>query len=420
MRASIQLLIRPYPLAAAAVIFSLVIGVVGMPDFIQAHTRIYSPLALCLMLIFWAGIAMFRQKRFHLKLGVIDYALLATFAYFTFRNLNIHAVTNTVCGIGLFYLTSELVRRRKFIRGIFATFTYLAATAAAFGLFELIIFRKNLASDWGTADTDPRQVFPRIGSTLLHPVVFGAFLAMALPVCGYIGFTAGSRRVRILGFASLILCLLSILFTFAKGGWLVTFLIAVAFVFLLFRNRDVKKLAFMAGLIVVVVLPVIFLWQPVSRQTMIRIKSSVHGRTTVWSYALKGVEQNPFFGVGQGKGPISLLGMSSLLQKFSLTHASPAAVDNYYLDYILEEGFAGFLPFLLFLILLFYRGARGLSRPGAHRRMLVPVIAALAALCLDAVTFDALIWWSLFICFWIFAGLLNGLASEGRAAAGKL
>ncbi|MCL6106556.1 MAG: O-antigen ligase family protein [Actinobacteria bacterium] len=213
---------------------------------------------------------------------------------------------------------------------------------------------------------------------------------------------------------SVILCLLSTLFTFAKGGWLITFFMGAVFVFLLFRDHDVKKLAFMAGMTVVILLPLFFLWQPVSEQTMLRIKSSVRSRTYTWKYAWRGIAQNPLFGVGQAQGPIALVDMSALLEKYYHDHSTPAAIDNYYLEYLLEEGAAGFLPFLLFLVLLFYRGARGLFRP-AHSGMLIPVFAGLAALCLDAVTFDALTWWSLFICFWVFAGLLNGLAAEGRA-----
>ncbi len=418
-RAWLRVLVRPHPMAAAAVILSLVIAVLGMPDLIQAHTRVYSPLALCLVLVLWAGIVMVRQK-VHLKPGTIDYALFAAFAYFTFRGPNAHTVANAVAGIGLFYLASELAKRREFFEGIISTFTGLTAAAALFGLAELVFFRHNLASDWGVADPDPQNIFPRIGSTLLHPAVFGAFLAMALPVCGYISFAGNSSKIRIFGMASTLLCMLSIPFTFAKGSWLVTSLMGAAFLLLLLRKRDMKKLIFMVVLAVVVLLPLIFLWQPVTRQTMIRLKSSVHGRMLVWGYAWQGIKQNPVFGVGQGKGPASMINMSNLLRKFSLTHAHPAAVDNYYLDYILEEGVVGFALFVLFLILLFYQGARGVFRPGAHRRKLVPVFAGLAAICLDALTFDALVWWSLFICFWVFAGLLNGLASEGRAAAGKL
>ncbi len=411
----LRLLVQPYPLAAVAVITALVIAILGMPDLIPAGSRWFTPILLALPLILWAVIIMIRHRRHDIKPGAIDILLLATVTYFTFRNIRLLVLFYAFYGLGLFYLASEITRSQRFLKNVIFAFAGLAFVAALLGLLELVIFRQNLAANFGIGNNDPRAIFPRVGSTLLQPDYFGGFLVMALPVCGYLGLAGNSRNIRIFGLISTLLCLLSVLFTFAKGGWLITFFMGVLFVILLLRQRDLKKLALIAGLAAAILLSLIFLWQPVSGQTMLRIKSSVRSRTYTWKYAWREIAQNPVFGVGQAQGPIALIDMNALLEKYYHDHSTPAAIDNYYLEYLLEEGAAGFLPFLLFLVLLFYRGARGLFRPGAHRGMLVPVFAGLAALCLDAVTFDALTWWSLFICFWVFAGLLNGLAEGGRA-----
>ncbi len=394
--------------------FTLVIAVLGMPDLFQTKSRLLSPLLLTLPLLLWADAAIFRQKWSRIRPGIIDFVLLSSFAYFIIRDIKVHTVTNAFFGISIFYLSSQLVQRRRYFTYVIMAFAGLASISSLLALLELAIFKNNLASLFGITYTDPRTVFPRIGSTLLHPVVFGAFLVMALPICGYIYFASGTRKVRIFGLVSTALCILAILFTFAKGSWLIAVLMGAVFSLLLVRNLDLMKLLFIATLAAVILLPLAILWQPVSQQTMIRIKTSVNSRTYMWRYAWRGFEQNQVFGVGQGNGASSLVNMSKVLQIYNQKQAGPSAVDNYYLDFLLEEGLAGFLPFVLFLILLFYRGSAALLKPGHQRQLLIPVFAALAAICLDALTFDALAWWSMFICFWLIAGVLYGLSTPSR------
>ncbi|MHB1361568.1 MAG: O-antigen ligase family protein [Thermoleophilia bacterium] len=402
-----------YYLAAAAVLSSLVIAVLGMPDLLTSGPRRFSLLLLSLPFILGAGVIALKHRLRDIKPGAIDTALLVAMTYLMIRNIRLVSIEYAVYGISLFYLSSLVVQQQRFLKAIIFTFVSLAAIASLLGAAELFLLQDNLASLF-ISNPDSGTVFHRIGSTLLHPVVFGAFLAMALPLCGFLGIFGTTRKARILGLSSTALGLLAFLFTFSKGGWLVMILMGCVFGLFFIKNRNWPRLLLVAGLVIIVILlPVLLLWQPVTHQTMIRLKSSFVSRRLTWECSIRAAEQNLIFGTGLRMGPSALPALDENIRKFNETHPNLMPVDNFYLSYSLEEGLAGFFPFLLFLILLLMRGAKSLFERGANRALLIAIFASIVGILLDALTFEMFSWWSIYVCFWSMAGMLYGLTMPG-------
>lgn len=403
-----------YILASAAVLSSLVIAILGMPDLLTVGPRRFSLLLLSLPLILGAGLVAFRRRFCDIRPGLVDATLLAAMAYLMLRNVRLLSIEYAFYGIGLFYLSSLAVQQQRFLKAIIFTFASLAAIASLLGGVELLFLPDNLASLY-ISNPDPVNVFHRIGSTLLHPVVFAAFLVMSLPLCVYLGIFGSTRKARTLGYSSSALSLVALLFTFSKGGWLVMFLMACVLGLSLLKYRDWPKVLLGAGLIVLILLPVFLMWQPVSQQTMTRLKTSFRSRAITGEFALRAAEQYPIFGIGLRMGPSALTGFDPRIRKFNETHDNPMPIDDFYISYFLEEGLVGLSPFLLFLILLLLRGARSIFGKAANRALLIAVFASFVGIALDAFTFEIFSWWSIYICFWMLAGMLYGLSGPAVA-----
>ncbi len=337
-----------------------------------------------------------------------DVSLLALMAYLQLRNPHFAELEFILTGAGLYFLTARLAQRSDFLRLLVRAIAGLAAATSVWGLLELFLLRNNLYDLYMTALPDTSG-FHRIGATLLHPVVFGAFLVFCLPFCLLLVFMGVSRREQVFAGAATALSLSALLFTGSKGSWIVALLLLTAFL-LAFKRRRKLILILSGGAIASVVL-----WTALFPAQIIggfesRLTKSQSERIMEWQIAFSGIKETRFIGVGSRADTTFLAQVDNRARHFHQDAGRYLPVDNFALGFLLEEGGAGFLLLLLFLGSLFFLALRSPGRPRASQPWMLAAAAAMAGLCLNSLTFEIFQWWSMVAVFWLGAGMLRGTA----------
>ena len=344
---------------------------------------------------------------------MLDLLVALFMGYLLIRNLEgldgFVAFKYFIYGLAVFYLSALLSSRyEKLLLLVIYVVLGLMVFTAIYGLAEYAA-QKNFiyASYIAESVPEPAVGLHRDGSTLAHPVSFGAFLVQVLPFSVLIWLQAGGKKTRILAIAATVLGVLALFFTYSKGSWIAGMAVAVGALMLLRGGRS-RKYLLPTVLItaIVVLLAVVFSHQIIS-ETEVRGVNSVDVRLSTWRAAIDGFEKHPLLGVGFKRGPQE---MNKYIEYPYNEYYPDQPVDNQYLSLLLEQGVAGIVLWAAALIFIVVEGvgvarARGPGRPWA-----IAALASLVAIGLDSVTFESMQLWPNFIFFWLAAGILHGWA----------
>jgi len=173
--------------------------IIGIP--LLGFQKAY-PLTLLLPLMA-AGTAIFMvARRDIIKFGSVDALVLFYAAFLLVRNItgpeNLATAKYVVYGLGIYYITALLAARKEsLLRLIVYTLVGLTLITVLYGLAEYA-FQENVLYHKYVAETvrEPRVGLHRIGSTLAHPVPYGAFLIQVLPFSVLIWARSRGTRER--------------------------------------------------------------------------------------------------------------------------------------------------------------------------------------------------------------------------------
>ncbi len=398
------------PFATFAVLAGLAAAALLMPNLLtmSGNTSV-STILIPLPFIFIAILTNIAGSVHNREFGLLDAAALMLIGYLFLRNYQLVTLEYFLLGAGVYYLASIVAVRPKYFRKIILAIAGLGALTSVIGLLERLFLKNDLFDLYMTPTPDHSGIH-RIASTLLHPAVFGTFLVFTIPFTALLYFTSGSRRERLFGIGAIGLELIAILLSISKSSLLIVICFGVIFAIWALVKRHKYLLMPMAGLLIVLAISGIVFFQPLSQSVRYRLFDSVNERTYRWDATIHGIEKTRALGVGWGSGPAFLARINPNVRTY-MAKGRTLPIDNFYLSFILEQGYAGFLWLFLFLAVLFGQSIIAAIRSRSNRPWLMTAMTAMAGICLNIITFDGFSWWPVFVIFWLTAGILRGISN---------
>jgi O-antigen ligase len=198
----------------------------------------------------------------------------------------------------------------------------------------------------------------RVTGPISDPNFYAQILLMALPLALYRGLVEQQRSRRLLAIGATIPILLTILFTYSRGGFLALMAVAVVLIFQLKINP--YKVIVGAVLVVVIVVPLL----PPSYLDRLKTLTglfpdnadsqtevSLRGRTSELTIAARMFANNPLFGVGYANFSVNYADYN--LELGVDTRAGAREAHDLYLEILAETGIIGFAAFLAVIITVF-------------------------------------------------------------------
>ncbi|MFA5802245.1 MAG: O-antigen ligase family protein [Thermoleophilia bacterium] len=418
--------------AAAALLFTVIFVSVLYPETFIIDLPIFGsqrtlPLSILLPVVVAFTVLFAIKRRETVIIGYLDIAVLTFSTYLLLRNVfspeSLLAVKYGLLGTGLFFLTAILSQRIDLARWITWLFVSLASVTCSYGLMEFILQNNYIYGDILTTTVgQPLGELHRVGSSLVHPVSYGAFLIQLLPFCLLAWYTGRNILQRVFAMATTAVATLALFLTFSKGSWIVLGIIIVwVMVFFAVFLRSSRAIYIVAVFLAILAVLTGVFWQKLSDDLSDRSEMSVSIRLKGWNAAIGGIGEHPLTGVGLKKGDDVVWSHLSDVTRASLEEGNlRLPVDNYYLNIFLEEGLIGLILWLGMLLLLVVEGVRFIMRETPSRPWALAALVGIVGISINTVTFDALLIWPNYIVFWVTAGLLHGLSQKEYMGAGSI
>lgn len=217
---------------------------------------------------------------------------------------------------------------------IFALSLIVAAfPVALYGIYQYVTGAPMPASWVDQAEAGVRtRAFSIIGS----PNILGCYLVLVIPIAAALLRSAGSRRLRYLLGAAILVMLACLVFTFSRGAWL-AFLVA-ALLYGLLQDRRVLALILAGAILLPVVSPSVAGRLQYTFSSHYLESSARGGRLARWELAIDRLAKHPVTGVGLGRFGGATADRYRMPGTFY--------VDNYYLKLAVETGLTGLGVFL--------------------------------------------------------------------------
>lgn len=389
-------------------------------SFVSAKT---APLALLLPLtVFFTTFYMSVRRRLisSISLGALDLIVIVFTFYLLIRNIAeptyLYAIRYALYGICIYYLMALIsVREGRGLRLIGRAILAVILITAVYGLIEYLLQTNPIYQDYiSQIVKEPRVTLHRIGSTVGHPVPYGAFLIQAIPFAVLAWVQARSKLSLAVAASATLIGAIALFLTYSKGSWIVAVLLALGSLILLRgHGRSHKKMVLPAVFIAIVLLATgVLFWQQIRFETEERAEGSVDLRLAGWRGAIDGIHDNPFVGVGFKQGEDELARrMDPVLYEW--TGKTPP-VDNYFLSIALENGIIALIMWLLLLALILFEAIRVIRAGGAGRPWAIAALISFLGIVMNSMTYESMLIWPNFVFFWIIAGMLHGLAWRSK------
>ncbi|MCL5882529.1 MAG: O-antigen ligase family protein, partial [Actinobacteria bacterium] len=406
-------------LAAALLLCLVLLGATLFPENFVAGVPIFAsqrsfPLSLLLPFVITGTVIYFVARRKLARPGMVDLLVVLFLGYFLIRNAfgleSLAAFKYFIYGLAVFYLAALLASRyESLLMMVMHVVLGLIIVTALYGLAEYAAQKNFIYATYiGESVREPAVGLHRVGSTLAHPVSYGAFIIQVLPFSVLMWLQSRGKVTRIMAIAATVLGILALFFTYSKGSWIAGMAVAVGALLLL---RGGKKRKYLLPVLMVAALVASLLLvfsQQVISETQKRGAESVDVRLSTWEAAIDGFKSRPLAGVGFKQGPGEL--KKYIDSSFYAGLYPDQPVDNQYLSLLLEQGIAGFLLWMAALAYILVEGVRLARTPGPGRPWAIAALASVVAIGLDSVTFESMQLWPNFVFFWLAAGILHGWA----------
>ncbi len=194
---------------------------------------------------------------------------------------------------------------------------------------------------------------------------------------------------------ALIAPILFLIITRTRGAWFAFFVsfsfITVYYIGLYTKRHGVTKkfISIILLVFLVIAISVPFIKDiPEMRNVVWRFKSTfnlvettVGLRLQLWKGCLKGVKDNPYFGIGPGNFRIFSQTYKDLKNlNMVVRYRNFSAPENQALHVLCETGITGFIAFMWFLLVVFYMTAKGISQGIRESRFIYEIIVPGAGL----------------------------------------
>ncbi len=305
--------------------------------------------------------------------------------------------------LGLFLAVTEEARDIRHAKGIITALLMGVLLSSLDGLAQLYFgqdFLRHRPYNVGL------EGVPRLRAAFPHTNHFSTYLALFLPLSICLTFYEYRGAQRLFAYATSVLALFCLLFTFARGSFL-GFLIALTFIGVVKK----EKMIFVALLLMMAVLPFaapssIRDWQKTNQHAWEFLWDPQ--KVGDWRNALNMIRHNPLFGVGVNTYSVNL--ETYKVKDGSRYQGGVGYAHNIYLHMMAEIGPVGLASFLWLVFRLFktaFRSYRCLEN-NFLKTVVLGTAAGLMAFLYNGITETVLYHSKIAPLFWFTAGLLLG------------
>ena len=298
----------------------------------------------------------------------------------------------------LFYIGKAILNSDTYQKFIFMIITALSGLVAFLGILGVFL---------GHVYKISGLLLPK--ATQLHQTPLATYLLLTLPFAFYF-LRQKNRGVKIFAASVIILEILCLLLTFSHRA--IIGLIAML-IFYLCAQREYKKISIIFLTFIVLMLTAHFLPHPFNvlspegfGRAMAEICSEY--RMTRIGMSLAMFKDSPMFGVGFDNFRVLFDSYHPVKNQILFIPFDKRIVDNMYFTLLAEAGIAGFVGFLILILLLFKRGLSRLKelKSGNEKTVLLVLISALIVLLIDMNGYELLYWNNPYMLFCLICGFI--------------
>mgnify|MGYP005849889227 CR=1 FL=1 len=311
------------------------------------------------------------SRNFRVRVGdaMLPLLFLATYAAFRFASIfasdyPFHSaygfINEAITGILPFFILATVLRDARDLRVVLLAVVFSGGAVAALGLVESILGRNPIAANLppgfvlssefiAQAAQEKIRGTYRAQSTFSHPLLFGEFLVLAVPLTIFAAVHDPNRLVRLTSWLLLPAMGLALFRSGSRAAMLtMAGTVAILFIATLFRAPLTRR-SNPATWLGIVALPAIFLGiavgviaalDIVTGRSLQEMQSS-SARLFMWQRGLFLIENSPFIGYGVYRAA-EVLGFTG--------RGGVLTVDSYYLTLLLESGWPSLILFLMFAV----------------------------------------------------------------------
>jgi O-antigen ligase len=244
---------------------------------------------------------------------------------------SLNTLTDTyVKSVAVFWLLAEVVNTPKRLRTLLWTLSVLSVPLAVTGV------RHFASGAYGAAD----RIAGYASGVASNPNDLALTLDLLIPITAVLVLNARRVAVKMAGGAILAVCVMAVVATFSRGGFLALAVEAALFIFVLARRRAWTRLG-VAVLLVGLAMPLL----PASYGDRLATIASINSDPTGSSQerwrdtlaAVQYVRTHPVFGAGLGNDVLALN---------EIRGATWTMVHNAYLDYAVDLGLVGLILYV--------------------------------------------------------------------------
>ena len=393
--------------------FSLIL-IPFAPSFSSRLTNILIAVAV---VPFWIKKALSRDATFLKKVPIVlPFSLIVLASFISFVKTvslpsSLGGIGKLIKYLGLFLVFAEELKDKKHVQRIVTALLLGLLLASVDGIFQLYFGVDFIRQR--PYDIDPVGLgLPRLRAAFPSTNHFSTYLALFLPLSICLTFYDYRGFKKFFVYATSILALSCLLFTFARGSF-IGFLIALAFIGVMKQD----KMILIALAIVLVVAPFalpqqIKNWEKTTHSPIEVIWDAK--KIGDWRNALNMIRHNLWTGVG-----VNTYGLN--FEKYQVKDASrfrgeAGYAHNIYLQMMAEIGPLGLIAFLWLLVRLFRLGLESYRRLDDNflKTATLGILAGLTAFLYNGIT-ETVLYHSKIVCqFWFYVGLLLGICRLSR------
>ncbi len=305
------------------------------------------------------------------------------------------------------------------MRTVFIIVTAVSIVVSIYGIMQFLHIISPPLDVWGR---------PNPASTMGLTNFTTDYLVMVIPLMITAFFTEHDKEyLKYAAYAGIMLSIAYIVIGKNRAGWIaiVSSLFFYAILFGMYREHihlsKVTKKLLLYTCIAAIILMVMLIGFTRTGTSLVKRGESIFNkdyssnafRLLVWESTLKGIKDNPAFGIGIGNYPINIplyeVNALKTTDWKELRYLNNA--HNEYLQIIFELGIAGLLCFLWFISEIFVTGAKSIkdSRKNTHHTLWnIALLSGIVSVLVTALFTFNLENPASALMFWVFAGLIVG------------
>ncbi len=259
---------------------------------------------------------------------------------------------------GIFFLAANNITGKAQLKKVMVFLIVFTVVIALIGIVEHFIKANVQNNEFFIGGWQEEPILRSMGLSS-HPVKFGMYLAMVLPLALGSIFYSKKWKSRLGYIVSFIILLLALLYSYSRGCWIAVLFASVFFGLL---NLKLKKsiAVVSAGLTVIVLLVLLFPGSSVSKRvkTVFNVKydGSTMERLASWKRSMVMIKEKPVLGFGWSR-----IGVEN--RKYVKDNEKPFNhAHNMYLNFFVETGLAGLGVLLWLFVIIIVSGFYILKR----------------------------------------------------------